>query len=181
MVKKYKEINELTLIALLSAIIGISGMIKIPSFVGGAEFQLSAPLAVIIVACFGFKKYFIAGVIASFISFLLGTHTIINILVAMVFRLVAGGSISLFGPTNINLIISGPIGTIVARLVLSLILKVNPWTLIIGAIPGMIFTSLVVMFLYPLIYKALSLTEYRNILKIKGSYLNRGNKVWKKI
>ena len=50
------SMKELTTIALLGVLILISGSFKIPSPIAGGEFQLSAPIAVLICACFGFKR-----------------------------------------------------------------------------------------------------------------------------
>ena len=80
--------KELTLISLLAVIIAISGSFKIPGIIPGTEFQLSAPIAIAICAAFGFKRYIAAGVIASTINLIMGTHTILNIIVAMAFRVV---------------------------------------------------------------------------------------------
>ncbi|MEG2437736.1 MAG: hypothetical protein RSB17_06185, partial [Cetobacterium sp.] len=74
--------RELTLISILALIIAISGTFKIPGIIPGTEFQISAPIAIGICSVFGFKRYISAGVIASFITFIIGTHTILNILVA---------------------------------------------------------------------------------------------------
>ena len=76
--------------ALLAALIGVSGSFKIPGLVPGTEFQLSAPIAVAICGVFGFKKYIIAGVLASLLSLALGTHTILNVTISMSFRLAVG-------------------------------------------------------------------------------------------
>ena len=59
-----KDLNtrDLTTTALLAILIIISGTFRIPSPLAGGEFQLSSPIAVLICACFGFKRYIIAGV-----------------------------------------------------------------------------------------------------------------------
>ena len=88
------SMKELTTIALLGVLILISGSFKIPSPIAGGEFQLSAPIAVLICACFGFKRYIIAGILASMLGMMLGMHNIINVLVQMVFRVVAGGTMA---------------------------------------------------------------------------------------
>lgn len=46
--------RELTFTAFLSVLILLSGSLKLPSPVAGGEFQLSAPIAVLICAYFGF-------------------------------------------------------------------------------------------------------------------------------
>lgn len=160
-----QKLKELTLIAILAVLIFISGMFKIPSIIVGAEFQLSAPIAVAIAACFGFKKYFLAGIVASMLSFALGTQTILNVLVALVFRIIVGGTIELFGTSAFIVAISGPLGTFVSRLVLASILKINPWTLIVAALPGMIFTAITVGIFYAFIAKVIKKTNYKRMLK----------------
>ena len=128
------SMKELTTIALLGVLILISGSFKIPSPLAGGEFQLSAPIAVLICACFGFKRYIIAGILASM-------HNIINVLVQMVFRVVAGGTMALLGTNLLTVAVSGPLGTFAARLVLWQVTGVNWMVLTAAAFPGMIFTA----------------------------------------
>ncbi|USK71997.1 hypothetical protein [Peribacillus asahii] len=135
---------DLALIALLASFIAITGAIKIPIGIPGSEFQLSAPIAVAIAAIFGFKRYLLAGSLASLILFLLGIHNLLNIEIAMTFRIVAGGIVALFGTSLPVLILAGPIGTVVARFVLAFTLGVPSGPLLLAAIPGMIFTALTV-------------------------------------
>lgn len=156
--------KELTLVAILSVMIFISGMFKIPSFIPGTEFQLSAPIAIMICACFGFKRYLAAGVIASTISFFLGTQTLLNIIVAMVFRIAAGGIITVLGTGAIIIIISGPIGTIAARAVLAVILNTSFTALVIAAMPGMLFTMITANMFYRVIFSIVQKTEFRCFL-----------------
>lgn len=70
---------------LLAAFIAITGAIKLPGLVPGTEFQLSAPLAVAICSVFGFKRYIIAGMLASAAGLVLGTQTLLNVFIALVF------------------------------------------------------------------------------------------------
>ena len=79
------KIREISEIALLAAFIAVSGAFKLPSFIPGSEFQLSAPIAVAICGVFGIKKYLLAGILASAGGLLLGTQTIFNVLIAMLF------------------------------------------------------------------------------------------------
>ena len=72
------KIREISEIALLAAFIAVSGAFKLPSFIPGSEFQLSAPIAVAICGVFGIKKYLLAGILASAGGLLLGTQTICN-------------------------------------------------------------------------------------------------------
>ena len=94
-------IRFLTETALLGALITITGAIKLPGLLPGTEFQLSAPLAVAICAAFGFKKYIIAGILSSAVGLLLGTQTLFNVYVAMIFRLVVGGVLSCGGTSGL--------------------------------------------------------------------------------
>ena len=135
------NMKELTTTALLGVLILLSGSFKIPSPIAGGEFQLSAPIAVLICACFGFKRYIIAGVLASVLGMMLGMHNIINVLVQMVFRIVAGGTMALLGTNLLTVAISGPLGTFAARIVLWQVTGVSWIALTAAAVPGMIFTA----------------------------------------
>ncbi|RID84079.1 hypothetical protein D1953_14640 [Peribacillus asahii] len=152
---------DLALIALLASFIAITGAIKIPIGIPGSEFQLSAPIAVAIAAIFGFKRYLLAGILASLILFLLGIHNLLNIEIAMTFRIVAGGIVALFGTSLPVLILAGPIGTVVARFVLAITLGVPSGPLLLAAIPGMTFTALTV---WPLkeVFKKISEKQRRH-------------------
>lgn len=133
---------DITLISILACFIIITGSIKIPLGIPGSEFQLSAPIAVAIGAVFGFKRYLIAGIIASIIMLFLGVHTIFNVEIAMIFRITVGLILVVFGNRLPVVVIAGPIGTTVARLGLALTLDVPFWALVIPAIPGMIITAI---------------------------------------
>lgn len=109
---------EMSKICMLTSLIVITGMIKIPSPIPGAEFQLSAPIAVAIAVVFGFWRYIIAGILASFIMFLTGLNTIINIEIAMIFRIVAGGIAAFFGNRILLLIFADSLWLAAARLAL---------------------------------------------------------------
>lgn len=151
----------MTEIALLTGMIAISGSFKIPSIIPGTEFQLSAPLAVAICVVFGFKKYIVAGVLASLIGLMLGTQNIFNVIVACIFRLVVGAVLAL-GPRNFWLVaIAGPIGTAVARLSLSLLVGKAAMALLLAALPGMIFTAVCAMPLVKLLERVRNISEKR--------------------
>jgi uncharacterized membrane protein len=137
-----KKVYTLAEISLLAAFIVISGSFKIPTGIPGSEFQLSAPVAIAICAVFGFKKYLMAGMLSSCILFMLGLHTLFNIEIAMVYRIVSGGIIAIFGARLPALVFAGPIGTLAARKTLALTLQIPALPLIIPAIPGMVFTAL---------------------------------------
>ena len=87
--------RTLALDGMFTALLILLGMIKLPSILPGAEFQLSAPYAVCLVAGVGFWRYLGIGVCASLVQLMMGTHTPWNVLVAMVFRVAAGLIVSL--------------------------------------------------------------------------------------
>lgn len=127
--------------SLLASFISVTGFIKIPTFIMGSEFQMSAPIAVAICAVFGFKRYIIAGILSSITLFLMGAHTLIHVEIAMIFRIVVGISMALFGRHTGVILIAGPLGTLVARIILAFTLQVPAIVLIIPAIPGMLLTA----------------------------------------
>lgn len=135
--------RNLTITSFLAVLILISGAFKIPSPLPGGEFQLSAPIAVLICALFGFKRYIIAGIVASSLGLLLGTANIFNIMIALIFRLTVGLVLYLGRNSYPSLAISGPLGTLFARIVLSLITGINWQVLAIAALPGMLFTAII--------------------------------------
>lgn len=160
------NLHELSTIALLAVLILISGSFKIPSPIIGSEFQLSAPIAVLICGCFGFKRYITAGIIASMLGLLLGMHNIINVIVQMLFRLVAGGTIAILGSNLPAVIISGPLGTFTARLVLWQITGINWQILVAAAVPGMIFTAVTTATFYRPVQKFLKYILPKSKVKI---------------
>lgn len=149
--KSREKTGEMTTTALLAVVLALTGTFKLPSIIPGCEFQLSAPFAVCIAACFGFGKYIRIGILASALNLILGTHTMMNVTIAMIFRLVAGGILSLFGVNPVTLIISGPLGTAVGRLVLGWVTGADPLALIVLAVPGMVFTAAGAGVMYPVI------------------------------
>ena len=139
----------MTVTALLATLLAVFGMFKLPSIIPGCEFQLSAPFAVCIAACFGFKRYLKIGILASVINLILGTHTVVNVSIAMIFRLVAGGTLAIFGVNPVTIVVSGPLGTVVGRVVLGGISGTDPLALIVAARPGMVFTAVGAAVMYP--------------------------------
>ncbi|WP_075526806.1 hypothetical protein [Sporosarcina ureilytica] len=135
---------DIAQIALLACFIILAGYFKIPTGIPGSEFQLSAPVAVAIVAVFGFKRYFLAGMIATVLLLLLGIHTIINAEISLIFRLTVGLIILFCGTSIPVLVLAGPIGTAVARIGLAFTLDIPILPLLIPVIPGMIITALCV-------------------------------------
>ncbi len=144
--------KEAALLGLLTALIVVTGLFKLPGMAPGAEFQLSAPVAVAIAAAFGFRRYLIAGVLASAVSLAFGLQNFLNVIVAMTFRLAAGGLILLLGNAFWVLLIAGPVGTFCGRLVLAAATHTNVWLLAAAAGIGMLYTAVAV---YP-IYRALA-------------------------
>lgn len=152
-----KNLRALTMMALLAAVLAVLGMFKLPGLVPGTEFQLSAPFAVALAACLGFKRYFMIGILASLLNFALGAHTLLNVVVALVFRVVAGGLIELVGTGGVMICLAGPLGTAAARVVMAAIVGVAPWVLIGAAAPGMLMTAVTALVFYPVLRKALAL------------------------
>lgn len=138
---KTNKVRSLTETALLVALISVTGAVKLPGLVPGTEFQLSAPLAVAICAVFGFKRYIIAGILASAISLALGTSNLLNVFIAMVFRLTVGVLLTAFGTSWPVVSLAGPVGSAVARLALGGLLGKAAIPLVIAAIPGMVYTA----------------------------------------
>lgn len=136
------DARTITEIALLAALIAVTGSLKLPSLMPGLEFQLSAPLAVAICAAFGFKKYILAGMLASIAGLMLGTQNLLSVAIQMQFRLVVGLVLFAFGTRWLSVAIAGPLGTFVARITLSLVLGKGAWALVAAALPGMVFTFL---------------------------------------
>ena len=157
-----EKVHDLTEIALLAALITITGAIKLPSLLPGMEFQLSAPLAVAICVVFGFKKYILAGLLSSMAGLILGTHNLFNVAIAMQFRLVVGAMIALFGRRLWVVALAGPLGTLTARLTLSLVVGKAAGALVLAALPGMIFTLFAAPVLVRVLQKATRLRPARH-------------------
>ena len=153
------KIREISEIALLAAFIAVSGALKLPSFIPGSEFQLSAPIAVAICGVFGIKKYLLAGILASAGSLLLGTQTIFNVLIAMLFRIVVALLYAVLGKTKIFYLLSGPVASSAARLALSLFIGKAVYPMLAAALPGMIFTALTSGLFASVLEKTLTLTK----------------------
>lgn len=137
---KTRDICEM---ALLVAIITVTGSFKLPSLFPGVEFQLSAPFAVAICAAFGFKKYIIAGCLSSLICLGLGTQNVLNVAIAMQFRLVVGFVLWLAKNRMWSLIMAGPIASLLARVFLSVFVGKAMLAMLVLALPGCIFTAVV--------------------------------------
>ena len=130
-----------------------------PSNITGSEFQLSAPIAVAVCGVFGIKKYLLAGLLASTAGLLLGTQTIFNVLIAMLFRIVVALLYAAFGKSRLFYLLSGPLASAAARLALGLIIGKAVYPLLAAALPGMAFTALTAGLLASVLEKALLLTN----------------------
>ena len=139
--KKTYSARELASDAILSVLLLITGMFKIPSFLPGAEFQISAPFAVAIAKNFGFKRYLMIGIASSFCGFALGVQNLLNIAVAMIYRIVACAILALYKDSKFSVIISGPCGTLLSRIILAQLTGADMRLLILYALPGMVFTA----------------------------------------
>lgn len=157
------SIRELTTLALLTALITITGTLKLPGFFPGTEFQLSAPIAVAICGVFGIKKYLIAGILSSLLGLILGTQIIFSVLIAMIFRIVVAVIFYFIGDSKLFYIISGPLGTCMARLCLSVIIGKAAFLLILAALPGMIYTALSAIFIAAILKRITLATKLTTI------------------
>ncbi|MCI8371932.1 MAG: hypothetical protein HFI75_06000 [Lachnospiraceae bacterium] len=153
-----QKTREITTTALMAVLLAVLGMLKLPSIIPGTEFQLSAPFAICIAACFGFKKYIKIGLLASAVNLILGVHTIVNVTIAMIFRLVAGGFLAIAGVGPVTLVVSGPLGTTAGRLVLSTVTGTDPFALLAAAVPGMVFTAVSTAVMYPVMKRVVRKT-----------------------
>ena len=164
-----QNIRYITEIAILTAMITVLGAIKIPNVIPGIEFQLSAPLAVAICAVFGFKKYIISGCLSSLIGLALGTQTILNVMIAMQFRLIVGLILWMCHNHLIGIMISGPIASALARLTLSVYIGKAALPMVALAVPGMIFTVIMAPVFVKVFRKIHSQAHQNNIIKGKVS------------
>ncbi|ANQ65678.1 hypothetical protein [Staphylococcus equorum] len=152
--------KEITQISCIAAILSIFAMMKLPSILPGLEFQLSAPVSLLILALFGIKKYFIGGLLSSFILLILGVFNPLNLIISFCFRLVAILIVYIFKVNVFSLVIASILGSTLSRLILSQILNLPISIVMLNAIPGMIFTIILMVPLY------LSLSKNSIIKKI---------------
>ncbi|MEG6584500.1 hypothetical protein [Dendrosporobacter sp. 1207_IL3150] len=149
----------ITEIGLLAALITVTGAVKMPGLIPGTEFQLSAPLAVAICAVFGFTKYITAGILSSLIGLILGTQNLLNVFIAMVFRLSVGGILGVLGTSWPVVVAAGPIGSAVARLAMGGLLGKAVIPLLLAALPGMVYTAVAAWPLTIMLKKVKTQTE----------------------
>lgn len=171
------SIRRLALDGILTAVLVFLGMIKLPSLIPGAEFQLSAPYAVCLAATVGFRRYLGIGICSSVIQLMLGTHTLWNVVTAMVFRIVAGGIAAKKPEAKAGILLAGPAGTGCARLVLSALLQTPALPLLAAAIPGMVFTAVSSLAFYP-VFNRIIVRSGGNLCGERGTgghHLYKGN------
>ena len=89
-----------------------------------------------------FQKYIISGCLSSLIGLALGTQSILNVMIAMQFRLIVGLILWMCQNHMIGIMISGPIASALARLSLSLYIGKAALPMIALAVPGMILQLL---------------------------------------
>jgi hypothetical protein len=73
---------------------------------------------------------------------MLGTQNILNVCIALLFRVVVAIVYFGIGPTKIFYLFSGPLGTFVARMALSVLIGKAAYPMVAAAVPGMIFTAI---------------------------------------
>ena len=147
--------KEITQISCIAAILSIFAMMKLPSILPGLEFQLSAPVSLLILALFGIKKYFIGGLLSSFILLILGVFNPLNLIISFCFRLVAILIVYIFKVNVFSFVIASILGSTLSRLILSQILNLPISIVMLNAIPGMIFTIILMVPLYLSLSKTL--------------------------
>lgn len=81
--------KDITQISVIAAILTILAVLKIPSIIPGLDFQLSAPAALLILAFFGIKKYFLGGLLSSLLLLVFGVFNPINVIISIIFRVIA--------------------------------------------------------------------------------------------
>lgn len=144
--------KEITQISCIAAILSLFAIIKIPSILPGLEFQLSAPVSLLILAIFGIKKYFIGGLLSSFILLILGIFNPIHLIVSFCFRFVAILVVYFLKVNIFSLVIAAILGSTLSRIILSQILNLPLLLVVINATPGIILTITLLISLYlPLI------------------------------
>lgn len=140
--------KEITQISCIAAILSIFAIIKMPSILPGLDFQLSAPVSLLILAIFGIKNYFVGGLLSSFILFILGIFNPINLIISFSFRLVAIFIVYFFKVNIFSLVAAAILGSTLSRIMLAQILNLPILLVLVNAVPGIIFTIVIVISLY---------------------------------
>ena len=113
-----------------------------------------------ICAAFGFKKYIISGCLSSLIGLALGTQNFLSVAIAMQFRLVVGFLLWICKNHMLGVIFSGPIASTVARLTLSVYVGKGALAMVMLAVPGMIFTSIMAPIMTAVFKKVVSMATH---------------------
>ncbi len=155
-------VTDLIEIALLTAMMTVLAMFKLPNIFPGVEFQLSAPLAVAICASFGFRKYFICACLSSILGLALGTQQLLHVAIAMQFRLLVGLFLWIGQNKLWAIVLAGPIASFIARLTVGLFFGKLAIGMLVMAIPGMIFTMVMSPIFVNLLNRVLAMKTRRN-------------------
>lgn len=115
--------KDITQISVIAAILTILAVLKIPSIIPGLDFQLSAPVALLILAFFGIKKYFLGGLLSSVLLLIFGVFNPINVIISIIFRVIAIAVVYLLKINVLSLILASVLGSLISRLLLSIILN----------------------------------------------------------
>lgn len=113
--------KDITQISVIAAILTILAVLKIPSIIPGLDFQLSAPAALLILAFFGIKKYFLGGLLSSVLLLIFGVFNPINVIISIIFRVIAIAVVYLLKINVLSLVLASVLGSLVSRLLLSII------------------------------------------------------------
>ncbi|MCB8194472.1 QueT transporter family protein [Staphylococcus aureus] len=148
--------KDITQISVIAAILTILAVLKIPSIIPGLDFQLSAPAALLILAFFEIKKYFLGGLLSSLLLLVFGVFNPINVIISIIFRVIAIAVVYLLKINVLSLVLASVLGSLVSRLILSVILNLPVWVVLLNAIPGVIFTLIVAIPLYLILRKRMA-------------------------
>lgn len=105
--------KDITQISVIAAILTILAVLKIPSIIPGLDFQLSAPAALLILAFFGIKKYFLGGLLSSVLLLIFGVFNPINVIISIIFRVIAIAVVYLLKINVLSLVLASVLGSLV--------------------------------------------------------------------
>lgn len=83
-------------------------------------------------------------------------------IISIIFRVIAIAVVYLLKINVLSLVLASVLGSLVSRLLLSIILNLPVWVVLLNAIPGVIFTLIVAIPLYLTLRKNGSLTKIIN-------------------
>ncbi len=173
---KNMSTKELTLTAVLAAVICLTSAIKLPSLYPGLDFQLSAPFAVLTALCFGIRRYIISGVLANIISFLLGSSNVLAFFISLLFKLGIAIWFKMAGKNAISVFFATFFASGLARLVLSFAINTSVVPLWLAMLPGTVLTSVVILFVYYPVYRGLEVSGMKAFLEPPIPGLSRKRK-----